>query len=47
MSENDIVVYAVIGAIVLLLIIKSIILVNEKTVAVIQRLGKFKKMASK
>ncbi|OIQ36087.1 MAG: SPFH domain-containing protein [Crocinitomix sp. MedPE-SWsnd] len=45
MSENEIVVYSVLGAIVLLLIIKSVILVTEKTVAVIQRLGKFKKMA--
>ncbi|MCB9224254.1 MAG: SPFH domain-containing protein [Crocinitomicaceae bacterium] len=33
------------GAILLLLIIKSIILVDEKTVYVIQRLGKFKRMA--
>jgi len=45
MNENEIVMYSVIGAIILLLIIKSIILVNEKTVAVIQRLGKFKKMS--
>ena len=45
MGENEIVIYSVIGAITILLIIKSVILVNEKTVAVIQRLGKFKKMA--
>ncbi|MBK9191357.1 MAG: SPFH domain-containing protein [Crocinitomicaceae bacterium] len=37
--------YSVGGAILLLLLVKSIILVNEKTVFVIQRLGKFKKMA--
>lgn len=44
-EESTIVMYAVVGAIVLLLLIKSIILVNEKTVYVIQRLGKFNKMA--
>lgn len=38
--------YIVIGAISLLLIIKAVILVDEKTVYVIQRLGKFNRMAS-
>ena len=44
-NDNMIVVYAVLGAFVLLLIIKSIILVQEKTVYVIQRFGRYKKMA--
>ena len=43
-DDNSIVMYSIAGAIALLLIIKSIILVDEKTVYVIQRLGKFKKM---
>ncbi|MEZ4921958.1 MAG: SPFH domain-containing protein [Crocinitomicaceae bacterium] len=45
MNENMIVLSSIGGAILLLLIIKSIILVDEKTVYVIQRLGKFKRMA--
>jgi regulator of protease activity HflC (stomatin/prohibitin superfamily) len=44
-NDNMIVVYAVLGAFVLLLIIKSIVLVQEKTVYVIQRFGRYKKMA--
>lgn len=45
MSEQEIVLFSVIGVLVLLLIVKSVIMVNEKTVYVIQRLGKFKRMA--
>ncbi|MEX1000632.1 MAG: SPFH domain-containing protein [Crocinitomicaceae bacterium] len=45
-DQSMIVTYVIVGAFVLLLIIKSIILVDERTVYVIQRLGKFKKMAS-
>jgi regulator of protease activity HflC (stomatin/prohibitin superfamily) len=45
-DDSMIVVYSILGAIGLLLIIKTIILVDEKTVYVIQRLGKFNKMAS-
>lgn len=44
-DQNTLIMYGVIGVFVLLLIMKSIILVNEKTQSVIQRLGKFKKMA--
>jgi regulator of protease activity HflC (stomatin/prohibitin superfamily) len=44
-DQSMIVVYSIAGAIALLLIIKSIILVDEKTVYVIQRLGKFQRMA--
>ncbi|UKN03246.1 SPFH domain-containing protein [Paracrocinitomix mangrovi] len=45
-DQSMIVIYSIAGAILLLLIIKSIILVDEKTVYVIQRLGKFKRMAN-
>lgn len=45
-DDSELIMYGIIGAVVVLLIIKSIILVNEKTVYVIQRLGKFSKMAS-
>lgn len=43
--EQEIVLYAVLGVLALILIIKSVILVKEKTVYVIQRLGKFQRMA--
>ena len=46
MPQELIVLYSICGVLILLLIIKSIILVNEKTVFVIQRLGKFRRMAS-
>ncbi|MFT4600238.1 MAG: regulator of protease activity HflC (stomatin/prohibitin superfamily) [Arenicella sp.] len=46
MNENDMILYGVIGAIVLLFIIKSVLLVNEKTVVVIQRFGQFRRMAN-
>ena len=46
MDQQTLILYGVVGAIVLLLLVKSIILVNEKTVYVIQRLGKFQKMAA-
>lgn len=46
MNDNTFITYGVLGAIGLILIIKSIILVDEKTVYVIQRLGKFNRMAS-
>ncbi|MBK6526989.1 MAG: hypothetical protein IPG07_16450 [Crocinitomicaceae bacterium] len=45
MDQDMMIVYGVSGALVLILLIKSIILVNEKTVFVIQRLGKFQRMA--
>lgn len=45
-DDSELILYGIIGVVVLLLIIKSVIMVNEKTVYVIQRLGKFKKMAS-
>ncbi|MBD3637859.1 MAG: SPFH domain-containing protein [Crocinitomicaceae bacterium] len=38
--------YSIIGVLALILIIKSVILVDEKTVYVIQRLGKFQRMAN-
>lgn len=44
-DDSSIILYSLIGAISLILIIKSIILVDEKTVYVIQRLGKFQRMA--
>ena len=44
-KSKDIVLFSVLGVIGLLLLIRAIILVDEKTVYVIQRLGKFKKMA--
>jgi regulator of protease activity HflC (stomatin/prohibitin superfamily) len=44
-DDNMIIVYGIGGAILLLLIIKAVILVPEKSVYVIQRFGKFKKMA--
>ncbi len=45
MDQDMMIIYGVSGALVLILLIKSIILVNEKTVFVIQRLGKFQRMA--
>ena len=45
MSEQDIIYYAVVGLISLVLIFKAVILVNEQTYYVIQRLGKFNRMA--
>ncbi len=45
-DDSELIMYGILGVVVLLLIIKSIILVDEKTVYVIQRLGKFSKMAS-
>lgn len=45
MNDNTLVIYGVLGAICIILLIKSIILVDEKTVYVIQRLGKFNRMA--
>ena len=45
-DDSELIIYGVIGVLVLILIIKSIVMVNEKTVYVIQRLGKFKKMSS-
>ena len=44
-DDSAIVMYAILGAITLVLLIKAIILVDEKTVYVIQRLGKFQRMA--
>ncbi|MEO9534350.1 MAG: SPFH domain-containing protein [Crocinitomicaceae bacterium] len=44
-DQNTLIMYGVIAVLILLLIIKSVILVQEKTIRVIQRLGKFKKMA--
>ncbi|MBI3135959.1 MAG: SPFH domain-containing protein [Bacteroidetes bacterium] len=46
MDQQTIILYSVGGAFILLLLVKSIILVNEKTVYVIQRLGKFQKMSN-
>ena len=45
MNDNTLIIYGVLGAICIILLIKSIILVDEKTVYVIQRLGKFNRMA--
>lgn len=45
MDQQLIILSGIGGAILLLLLIKSIILVNEKTVYVIQRMGKFRRMA--
>jgi regulator of protease activity HflC (stomatin/prohibitin superfamily) len=45
MDQDMLILYGVGGALILVLLIKSIILVNEKTVFVIQRLGKFQRMA--
>ncbi len=45
MNEQDIIFYAVCGLIGLLLIYKAVILVQERTYYVIQRLGKFTRMA--
>jgi regulator of protease activity HflC (stomatin/prohibitin superfamily) len=46
MQDSQLIQYGITGAIILFLLIKSIILVPEKKVFVIQRLGKFQKMAS-
>ena len=46
MNEELLIPSAVGGVILLLLIIKSVIIVPEKKIYVIQRLGKFKRMAS-
>jgi len=44
-DETTIVLYSIGGVIGLILIIKAVLLVNEKTVYVIQRLGKYRRMA--
>jgi regulator of protease activity HflC (stomatin/prohibitin superfamily) len=44
-DDSSIVLIAIVGALAVILIVKSVILVEEKTVYVIQRLGKFKQMA--
>jgi len=45
MNEQDIIFYVITGLISLVLIYKAVILVEERTFYVIQRLGKFKRMA--
>ena len=45
MSEQDVILYAIMGIIGLVLIFKAVILVQERTYYVIQRLGKFQRMA--
>ena len=46
MNESDLIFNAVLGAIVLVLILKSIIIVREATAVVIERLGKYNKIAT-
>lgn len=46
MNEEQLIPLIIVGVVVLLLIIKSVIIVAEKKIYVIQRLGKFKRMAS-
>jgi regulator of protease activity HflC (stomatin/prohibitin superfamily) len=46
MSESDLIFNAVIGAIVLVLILKSVIIVREATAVVIERLGKYNRIAT-
>lgn len=46
MNESDLVFNAVLGAIVLVLILKSVIIVREATAVVIERLGKYNKIAT-
>ncbi|MFT5823606.1 MAG: regulator of protease activity HflC (stomatin/prohibitin superfamily) [Crocinitomix sp.] len=45
MNEEQLIPLVIVGVVVLLLIIKSVIIVPEKKIYVIQRLGKFKRMA--
>lgn len=45
MAESQIVTYAVLGVVALILLIKSIIIVRERTSAIIERLGKFQRIA--
>ncbi len=45
MSEDQIILYSITGVIAIILLFKSVILVQERTYYVIQRLGKFQKMA--
>ena len=45
MNQEDLIIYVIAGLFILLLLYKSIILVQERTYYVIQRLGKFNKMA--
>jgi regulator of protease activity HflC (stomatin/prohibitin superfamily) len=45
MSENDIVMYTVIGVFTLILLFKSVIIVRERTAYIIERFGKFNKIA--
>jgi len=46
MNESDIIFYSVTGAIVLVLLLKSVVIVREATSVVIERLGKFNKIAT-
>jgi regulator of protease activity HflC (stomatin/prohibitin superfamily) len=44
-DQNTLIIYGAIGLAIILLIIKSVIIVNEKTIVVVQRFGQFNKMA--
>lgn len=46
MSESQIVTYAVLGVIAIILLFKSVIIVRERTAAIIERLGKFTRIQS-
>jgi len=46
MNQQEMIVYGVLGAFVLLLLIKSVVIVTEQTAVVIERLGKFKRIAT-
>ncbi len=46
MSEEQIVIYAVSGVLVIILLLKSIIIVRERNAAIIERLGKFTRIAN-
>jgi regulator of protease activity HflC (stomatin/prohibitin superfamily) len=46
MSQQEMIVYGILGALLLLILIKSIVIVTEQTAVVIERLGKFKRIAT-
>lgn len=46
MNQQEMIVYSIVGLIVLLILIKSVVIVTEQTAVVIERLGKFHRIAT-
>ena len=46
MNQQEMIIYGVLGALVLLILVKSVVIVTEQTAVVIERLGKFNRIAT-